>query len=123
MTKPSYTMTIENEAGIEETVARGVALEDALRIAIEHDGAGEAVLVVRDVGEGRLVSIGRRLSEDGAFECLAFVFTPRLRLPGPDEDHARRSFEQKLLANTGKFWGGRVETDDDHARRQAAGRA
>ena len=69
MTKLSYTMTIENDAGIEETLARGIPLEDALKIAIEHDGAGEAVVTRRDVGKGRLVSVGRRLSEDGAFDA------------------------------------------------------
>ena len=108
MTKPNYTMTIEDDAGIEQTVARGVALADALKIAIQHGGAGEATVVHRDVGKGRLVSIGRQLAEDGAFECLAFAFMPRPRFPGPDEDHAWRSFERKLLGNTGLFWGGRV---------------
>jgi hypothetical protein len=123
MTKLTYTMTIENDAGIEETLARGIPLEDALKIAIEHDGAGEAIAIGRDVGKGRLVSIGRRRTEDGAFECLAFTFMQRAILPGLNEAYARRSFERKLLDNTGVFWGGRVETDDDYARRKAAGRA
>ena len=122
MTKLSYTMTIKNGAGFEETVARGVALTDALKIAIEHDGAGRATTVLGNVGKGRLVSIGRRLP-DGAFECLAFVFTPSSGARGSNDDDAQRSFENKLLENTGKFWGGRVETDDDHARRNAAGEA
>lgn len=122
VTTPTYTMIIQNEIGIEETVASGIPLEDTLKIAIEHDSAGEAIVTCRDVGNGRLVSIGRRLSEDGAFECLAFAFM-RSRFPGVVEERARRCFERKLLDNTGVFWGGRVETDEDYARRHKAGRA
>jgi hypothetical protein len=122
MTKLSFTMTIKDDAGIEQTVARSVPLKDALKIAIEHDGAGEATMILRDVGKGRLVSIGRRLP-GGAFECLAFAFTPRSRARDHCDDHAQRPFERKLLDSTGEFWGGRVETDDDHARRKATGKA
>lgn len=123
MTKLDHTMAIDNDAGIEQTLARGVSLDRALRIAIEHDGAGEATVSLRNLGKGRLVSIGRRLAANGAFECLAFAFMPLSRLPHSGEDHAQRSFERKLLDNKGVFWSGRVETDADYAHRTAARRA
>src|SRR3954464_11577091 len=103
MTKLSYTMTIKNYAGIEETVARSVSLKDALKIAIEYDCAGEATMILRKVGTGRLVSVGRGLP-DGAYECLAFVFTPRSCVRDYGDDHAQLSFERKLLDSTGEFW-------------------
>lgn len=115
--KPTYTMTIGDEAGGEEVLARGVQIEDALKIAIEHDSGGVATVIGREVGKGRLVSIGR-MYENGDFECLAFEFLRHACLPRLNEDYARRSFERKLLDNTGKFWSGRVETDDVHARRK-----
>lgn len=118
--KSTYTMTIDNEACGEEIVlAHGVQIEDALKIAIEHDSAGVATVVGRDVGKGRLVSIGR-MHENGDFEYLAFEFMRHACLPRLNEDYARRSFERKLLDNSGKFWSGRVETDEDHARRKSA---
>ncbi|MDX3965537.1 MAG: hypothetical protein QHD01_02920 [Bradyrhizobium sp.] len=114
----TYTMSVEDEAGTEEIVARGVSLERALCIAIEHDGTGRATVTRREVGTGHVFSVGRRLFEDGAFECLAFAFMPRARFPELDRDCAVRTFERTLLENSGEFWRGRVETDGDHARRR-----
>jgi hypothetical protein len=116
--KPTYTMSIDEETGGEKILARGVGIEDALMIAIEHDRAGTATVVGRDVGKGRLVSIGC-MHENGDFEHIAFEFMRHACLPRLNEDYARRSFERKLLDNTGKFWGGRVETDEEHARRKS----
>jgi hypothetical protein len=99
MMKPTYTMTIDNEAGGDVILASGVHIEDALKIAIEHDRAGTATVIGRDVGKGRLVSIGR-MHENGDFEHIAFEF--------------------KRHACSGKFWSGRVETDEEHARRKSA---
>lgn len=117
MSEPTYTMSIKNEADFEEVVARGVQLKDALKIAIEHDGSGDAIVLYRDLGEARFYSIGRRLTKDGSFEGMTFVFLERSANPDLDEDHALRDFEQTLLDNTGTFWRGRVETDDEHVRR------
>ncbi|MGY3585715.1 hypothetical protein ACVIGB_005229 [Bradyrhizobium sp. USDA 4341] len=120
-TKSTYTMTVANDAGEEEVVARGVALSQALTIAIEHDCAGKAMVIGQNVGRGRCFSIGRRLLGDGGFECLRFVFVPSPPFSELDEERAMRIFERKLLDNTGVFWRGRVETDAEYARRRSYG--
>lgn len=117
MLKLAYTMSIDNEAGVEQIVAGGVPLEDALKIAIEHDGTGDVAVVRRDIRTLSCISIGRRIRQDESFECLNFVTVPRSHSSDLDEDYAMRSFEREFLGNTGTFWSGRVETDDEYARR------
>jgi hypothetical protein len=114
----TYTMFIENGAGADEVVARGVTLPRALVLALEHGGKGKPAIVYGDVGALRYFAIGRRPADGGPFECATCTVLQRSDNTGLDADRALEVFEQVLLLHPHEFWSGRIATDDDYERRQ-----
>ncbi len=114
----SYTMFIENAAGAEEVVARGVSLPRALVLALEYGGKGKPAIVYGDVGELRYFAIGRRPADGEPFECATYTMLEPSQNPGRDADRAFEVFEQVLLQHPHEFWCGRVVTDEEYERRE-----
>ncbi len=114
----TYTMLIENAAGAEEVVARGVSLPRALVLALEHGGKGKPAIVYGDVGELRYFAIGWRPAADGPFECATYTVLQPSQHPGHDADRAFEVFEQVLLQHPGEFWRGRVVADQEYEHLQ-----
>ena len=119
MSETTYTMFVGNGDGADEIVARGVTLPRALVIALEHGGACKAAVVYSDIGPVRYFAIARHPTDGGDFECATYTAVRRSGYPGLDADRALEIFEQVLLLHPHEFWNGRVETDEDFARRHA----
>ncbi len=119
MSEITYTMLLDDGAGADEIVARGVTLPRALVLALEHGGRGRATIVHSDIGAFRYFAIGRRPADGGSFECATYTVVPRSDNHGFDADQAFEVFEQVLLNHPDEIWDGRVVSDDDFARRRA----
>jgi hypothetical protein len=117
MSDVTYTMFIDRCGRPGEIVARGVTSSRALVIALEHGGAGQAEVVHKDVGRLRYFAIGRRLADDGSFECAKHVVMPRSDDLALDTERAMEAFEQVLLQHPHEFWNGRIVADEQFARR------
>lgn len=115
----TYTMIVDDGAGADKIVARGVTLPRALVLALEHGGRGRATIVHSDIGPFRCFAIGRRPADGREFECATHTLVRRSDSPGLDADRAMEVFEQVLLRHPHEFWNGRVVPDDDSARRRA----
>ena len=115
MKQTTYTMSVGSDG---EVVAQGVTLCRALVLALEHGGEFRAVLVERNFGSVRRFEIGRRRGR--TFSKIMYVTVARSADPAVDADHALRQFGKALLENPRLFWRGRIETDEDFARRTAA---
>ncbi|ULL01505.1 hypothetical protein [Bradyrhizobium sp. I71] len=113
----TYTMFIDRCGQPGEIVARGVTSSRALVIALEHGGAGKAEVVHKDVGRLRYFAIGRRLAEDGSFECARHIAMPRSDDLPLDTELAMEAFEQVLLQHPHEFWDGRIVADEAFAGR------
>ena len=111
MKQKTYTMSLEPD---DQVVAQGVTLGRALILALEHGGPFRAALVDCDLGSARRFDIGKRLSDGRTFTRV-----PHTSDPGIDVGRAIEQFEKALLENTGVFWPGRIESDEDYARRCA----
>jgi hypothetical protein len=116
MKQKTYTMSLEPGG---EVVAQGVPLGRALVLALEHGGAFRAALVDMDLGDVRQFDIGKRLADGRTFRKVLSVTVPRTKDPGIDVGRAIDQFEKTLLENTGILWPGRIESDEEYARRSA----
>jgi hypothetical protein len=119
MSDVTYTMLVDDGAGADEIVARGVTLPRALVLALEHGGKGRATIIHTDIGPFRCFAIGWRPGGGRDFECATYTLVRRSGSPGLDADRAMEVFEQVLLQHPHEFWNGRVVPDDDFARRRA----
>jgi hypothetical protein len=116
MKQKTYTMSLEPGG---EVVAQGVPLGRALVLALEHGGPFRAALVDWDLGDVRRFDIGKRLADGRTFRQVLSVTVPRTDDPGIDVGRAIEQFEKTLLDDTGVFWPGRIESDEEYVRRCA----
>jgi hypothetical protein len=116
MKQKTYTMTLERGG---EVVAQGVTLGRALIVSLEHGGSFRATLVDRDFGSVRRFDIGKRLADRRTFRRVMSVTVPNTSDPGIDVGLAIEMFEKTLLEDTRLFWPGRIESDEQYARRCA----
>jgi hypothetical protein len=116
MKQKTYTMFLEPGG---EVVAQGVPLGRALVLALEHGGPFRAALVDYDLGDVRRFDIGKRLANEPTFQTVLSVTVPRTEDGGIDVGRAIEQFEKTLLENTGILWPGRIESDQEYARRSA----
>lgn len=114
MKQTTYTMSLGSYG---EVVAQGVTLRRALVLALEHGGESRAVLVERNFGSVRRFEIGRRRGR--TFTKILSVTVARSADPAVDAEHALKQFGMTLLENPRLFWRGRIEMDEDFARRIA----
>lgn len=116
MKQKTYTMSLEPGG---EVVAAGVPLGRALVLALEHGGPFRAAIVDRDLGSARRFDIGKRLADGRTFRVVLSVTVPRTDVGGIGVGRAIDQFEKTLLEDTVVFWPGRIETDEEYARRSA----
>jgi hypothetical protein len=116
MKQKTYTMSLEPD---DEVVAQGVTLGRALVLALEHGGPFRAALVDCDIGSARRFDIGKRSADGRTFTRILSVTVPHTSDPGIDVGRAIEQFEKTLLENTGVFWPGRIESDEEYARQCA----
>ena len=114
MKQKTYTMSLEPGG---EVVAQGVPLGRALVLALEHGGPVRAALVDKDLGSVRRFDIGKRLADGRTFRRVMSVTVPHTSDPGIDVGLAIEKFEKTLLEDTSVFWPGRIESDEEYARR------
>lgn len=117
MTKTTYTMFVENDAGHDEIVARGVTAGAALSIAIRRGGAGDPEIVSWREGSHRFYAIFR----DVAGKQPDLVIAARGPLSADehaDDRTAAALFERAFLSEPGRFWDGAILSDEEYARRQ-----
>jgi len=116
MKQKTYTMSLGTGGKL---VAQGVTLGRALVLALEHGGPFRAAMVDHDLGSVRRFDIGKRPTSGRGFLKVFSVTVPKSKDPGIDVGRALEKFEKALLENTGTIWPGRIESDDDYARRLA----
>lgn len=116
MKQKTYTMSLEPG---DQVVAQGVTLGRAIIVALEHGGPFRAALVDHDLGSARRFDIGRRLADGRTFTRVLSVTVPHTSDPGIDVGRAIEQFEKSLLDDTAVFWPGRIESDEEYARRCA----
>jgi hypothetical protein len=121
MTATTYTMFVANDAGADEIVARNVTAGQALSIAVERGGAGDARIVRWHDRTHRFYAVVRHL--EGERELVMAVRGPLSPDEPADASKAAALFERTFLSDPSRFWDGEILSDDDYARRRDALRA
>jgi hypothetical protein len=116
MTGTTYTMLVANDAGQDEIVACNVTAGQALSIAVECGGAGDAKIVCWHDRTHRFYAIVGHLAGERAL--VMAVRGPLSPDETADASKAAELFERTFLSDPRRFWDGEILSDDDYARRQ-----
>lgn len=111
----TYTMFVETNGAV-EVVARGVPVEHAIGIAVEHGGAGTALIAHWSEGSSRFFQLLRQRG-DGAHECLLTAGVPGTTNFAVDAAKAMSAFGKMFLNDPAAVWNGSVESDEDYEQR------
>jgi hypothetical protein len=116
--RTTYTMSLPDGED-ERIIAESIPIERALVLAVQHGHAGNTTILHREWSGFRIFEIGRLHRDTMTFEAVFETLVRRTDHPMADADDAIGNFAQVLLTDTRVFWSGRIETDEDFARRQA----
>lgn len=120
MTETTYTMFVANDTGADEIVARNVTAGQALSIAVERGGAGDARIVWWNDRTHRFYAVVRHLAGEES-ELIMAVRGPYSPDASADAAKAAKLFERTFLSEPSRFWDGQIMSDEDYARRYRQG--
>jgi hypothetical protein len=116
MTETTYTMFVANDAGADEIVAGNVTAGQALSIAIERGGAGDARIGCWNDRTHRFYAVVRHLAGE-RHELVMAVSGPLSPDESADGSKAAELFVRTFLSDPSRFWDGEILSDDYYARR------